>query len=402
MDPIEEVSRVASTTFTHISHHLMKMAKSEVRSRKARRSSSETVSDYDHGAGDKKAEAFSSGLPSALTLKLRSMLLRRFFRRPSALTIFLTPLILCVIHLVTTYLRFPRVDDRALGIHEQCPAMLQMLDADACCSVKRLKLRDKPPHWVKNRKYRYWNIKNVSKLNLPDPIDEDCIPLGSWQEQHKIINCNTFHEMDITDISEAALVGIGGQSTVWSVQEYDGTRQALKIPGWILRRYVSDDEYIPTPFYYEQDHLTQALIYDELSFSPHIANMYGFCSHSNLMEYSSETLLDLFDKKELPDKNELFRIAYDVAKAVADAHHFDSKGRATIVHRDIKVNQFILVNGMYRLNDFNLAHLMRWNREKDENCEFEGRGYKTNVSIGASASMNSKRKANLSKENSQH
>jgi hypothetical protein len=69
-----------------------------------------------------------------------------------------------------------------------------------------------------------------------------------------------------------------------------------------------------------------------------------------------------------------------VARAVADAHHFDSKGRATIVHRDIKVNQFILINGMYRLNDFNLAHLMRWNREKDEYCEFEGRGYKTNVS----------------------
>jgi hypothetical protein len=354
------------------------MAKREVSRRKEKGSSPRTVPDYDH-SDDKKAEAFPASLRSALTLKLLRLMVWRSFRRPS-LIISWSPLALCAIILVTSSLRvcsFPPVVTKTSGIRQQRPAMLQTLDAVAC-SVKQLNLRDKPPHWVKNRKHHYFTIKKVSELPLPDSLDKDCIPLGDWQEQHKIINCNTFHEIDITDISKAALIGKGGQNTVWSVQEYAGTRRALKIPGWILRQYISDDEYIPTPFYYEQDHLTQALIYDELSFSPHIANMYGFCSHSNLMEYSSETLLDLVDKKEFRDKDELFRIAYDVARAVADAHHFDSKGRATIVHRDIKVNQFILVNGMYRLNDFNLAHLMRWNREKDEYCEFEGRGYKTN------------------------
>lgn len=394
---VDEAMKLSKRATARNFNNLMKydtysmMAKREVSRRKEKGSSPRTVPDYDH-SDDKKAEAFPASLRSALTLKLLRLMVWRSFRRPS-LIISWSPLALCAIILVTSSLRvcsFPPVVTKTSGIRQQRPAMLQTLDAVAC-SVKQLNLRDKPPHWVKNRKHHYFTIKKVSELPLPDSLDKDCIPLGDWQEQHKIINCNTFHEIDITDISKAALIGKGGQNTVWSVQEYAGTRRALKIPGWILRQYISDDEYIPTPFYYEQDHLTQALIYDELSFSPHIANMYGFCSHSNLMEYSSETLLDLVDKKEFRDKDELFRIAYDVARAVADAHHFDSKGRATIVHRDIKVNQFILVNGMYRLNDFNLAHLMRWNQEKDEYCEFEGRGYKTNVSRASIDGMQKKR-----------
>jgi len=57
----------------------------------------------------------------------------------------------------------------------------------------------------------------------------------------------------------------------------------------------------------------------------------------------------------------------------------DSQGRATIVHMDIKANQFILINGTYKLNDFNMCEFLRWDPEEEEYCAFDG-GYVGRVS----------------------
>jgi hypothetical protein len=40
----------------------------------------------------------------------------------------------------------------------------------------------------------------------------------------------------------------------------------------------------------------------------------------------------------------LFQIAFDAVAAVADTHHFNKDNRATIVHHDIKPNQWIYVS----------------------------------------------------------
>jgi len=65
------------------------------------------------------------------------------------------------------------------------------------------------------------------------------------------------------------------------------------------------------------------------------------------------------------------RYAWQVAKAVADLHEvgniYDS---AAIAHTDISTDQFLWVNGMFQLNDFNRARFIRWNSVKQEPCKF--------------------------------
>lgn len=41
---------------------------------------------------------------------------------------------------------------------------------------------------------------------------------------------------------------------------------------------------------------------------------------------------------------------------------------------DIKANQFILINGTYQLNDFNMCEFLKWDPEEEEYCPFTG-GY---------------------------
>jgi hypothetical protein len=66
----------------------------------------------------------------------------------------------------------------------------------------------------------------------------------------------------------------------------------------------------------------------------------------------------------------LLIIAHDVAASIADAHHYDRKGRATIAHTDIKPNQFINIDGKYQLSDFNRCRFLTWDPKREEHCGF--------------------------------
>ena len=110
-------------------------------------------------------------------------------------------------------------------------------------------------------------------------------------------------------------------------------------------------------------HCKDAVAHDVLTSSPYIANIYGYCSNSALHDYSQGgDLSQLFQKDaKHMSKDELLRLAYRLAASVHDAHHVDDQGRATMVHTDIKPHQWILINGEYRLNDFNRNIFLSWN-----------------------------------------
>ena len=57
-----------------------------------------------------------------------------------------------------------------------------------------------------------------------------------------------------------------------------------------------------------------------------------------------------------------------MAQGIADMHDFE--GRPSIAHTDITLSQFILVDGSFKLNDFNPARFMRWNITRNEPCGF--------------------------------
>lgn len=122
-----------------------------------------------------------------------------------------------------------------------------------------------------------------------------------------------------------------------------------------------------------------------------------YCGDAALVDYSNEEdMLKLFKQGVKPSKDSLFQIAHDVAQSVADAHHFNKHGRATVAHLDIKPNQvcpmmekrlfasniaashslfalvahqWIWLNDRFVLNDFNLARMLTWDPVNKTNCK---------------------------------
>ena len=51
------------------------------------------------------------------------------------------------------------------------------------------------------------------------------------------------------------------------------------------------------------------------------------------------------------------------------AHHFDERDRVTVVHADISLDQFLIVDGVYKLNSFNRASFSRGIQNMIDNVE---------------------------------
>jgi len=67
------------------------------------------------------------------------------------------------------------------------------------------------------------------------------------------------------------------------------------------------------------------------------------------------------------------KVAADVASGVAEAHLFVD-GMPTMAHADLKPEQFLLVDGVYKINDFNCCHFLTQSRENaTQLCPFENR-----------------------------
>jgi serine/threonine protein kinase len=158
------------------------------------------------------------------------------------------------------------------------------------------------------------------------------------------------------------LIGKGGFRSAFLFHEFDGTRRVLK-----TLLYRNDRSFTPRTM----DRMRRdAVASEQLTSSKCIVDIYNYCGMSALVDYSdSDDMLSLFNKKKKPEKDELFQIAHDVAQSVADAHHFNEEGRATIVHMDIKPNQWIKFDGRYLLNDFNVAKFLSWNPKTKQNCK---------------------------------
>ena len=55
---------------------------------------------------------------------------------------------------------------------------------------------------------------------------------------------------------------------------------------------------------------------------------------------------------------------------MADTHNVDKEGKATIAHTDIGPDQFIMIDGRYKLNDFNRARFLLEYRHNHTICPY--------------------------------
>lgn len=216
-------------------------------------------------------------------------------------------------------------------------------------TVIRLQHHKNPPRLIQSRENRDWRDENKRRPEhklAPPSIPEGCEGEEWMTEMHP--SCLDIHEIDMTDFffnkerthvtaqnnkrrKKFRFIGEGGfRATFMFHEEATGARRVLKT------LVFDEDNRDFNPRNYDRMR-RDAIISEQLTASPYIADIFGYCGQAAVFDYSNEENMDyIYEQKTKPTKDELFQVAYDVAQSVADAHHLNAKGRSTVVHMDIK------------------------------------------------------------------
>lgn len=128
---------------------------------------------------------------------------------------------------------------------------------------------------------------------------------------------------------------------------------------------------------------TDVLAMERLSASPFVLDIYGNCKGSHILEYASGRNLYAQIKNARSNGDKMspetkLRIGYHVTKAVVDMHAIDGDV-PSLVHNDLCCDQYLLVDGVYKLNDFHLSSMVKTTRA-GKACREAPRGMNKNVS----------------------
>ena len=117
--------------------------------------------------------------------------------------------------------------------------------------------------------------------------------------------------------------------------------------------------------------------------SPYTSDIYGNCGVSQLTELSrGGTIHDLMKisrrNGEKMTAQDRLRVGYHVAAGLAALHSFD--GAPSIAHNDICCHQYILIDGVYKLNDFHQASVLTLKEDGSPCKQFP---FRQNVKVGS-------------------
>jgi serine/threonine protein kinase len=122
-------------------------------------------------------------------------------------------------------------------------------------------------------------------------------------------------------------------------------------------------------------HRRDAVAMERLTAAPHIVNIYGFCGNSQLTEYSD--VGDLHDeifsvRYEKMTPNIKLSMAHEIAQAIAEIHSYGTYGNQmpSMAHTDISPQQFLYIDGIYKLTDFNRVRFIPKNEDTGEACPY--------------------------------
>ena len=211
---------------------------------------------------------------------------------------------------------------------------------------------------------------------LADPQEtETCHAQYDWQLAYRP-NCNHVMELDMTRLQLDAkndtyvkLLANGYWRDVWKLQ---GVRSDETT---VLKTMRFAHEVTPRNL---DRHRRDAVAMEQLTSSPWVMGVYGFCGNSGIFEFADGgSLEDSIFEDEKSEKEwspaEKLVVAYQVAAGLAAVHNFPKEGVAAIAHTDITSSQYVYVAsaGFYKLNDFNRCRFITWDAEKNEACSFE-------------------------------
>jgi hypothetical protein len=115
--------------------------------------------------------------------------------------------------------------------------------------------------------------------------------------------------------------------------------------------------------------LVDAKVMERLTKSHYVENIYSSCGMSQLLDLGEEGgIVELVRASrkaghDTMDPTDKLKILIQIVSSIADLHSFEDDGIVSVTHNDICCHQFILIDGIYKLNDFHLATMSK----KDDN-----------------------------------
>ncbi len=213
-----------------------------------------------------------------------------------------------------------------------------------------------------------YNLINISEGDIPDnpPLSnstwyepnaaqyqkdiydlQTCQPMHDWQLQ-SYTNCNSFHELDLTKLR---YITSGTRRSAFELREVVNGRENQFV-------YKSVMWNNGKPFNRKRVEVQRvdALVLEKTHSSKFVPDIHGYCSFGILMDYTPDgTLYDyitgvrLAGGSTLPPVDRL-RIALHITAGVAYLHSF-----ASFYHDDLDWHQYLYIDGIFKLNDFNYA-----------------------------------------------
>lgn len=103
--------------------------------------------------------------------------------------------------------------------------------------------------------------------------------------------------------------------------------------------------------------------------SPHVLDVYAWCSTSTLVERADETFADWLNRAQL-DSLQILSLGRDVARILYEIHSIDTP-YPTIAHNDFRLSNLLIKNNTVYAGDFNQAILLKWDATGNNTCRYK-------------------------------
>lgn len=100
---------------------------------------------------------------------------------------------------------------------------------------------------------------------------------------------------------------------------------------------------------------------ERLTSSPFVLSIFGNCGVGQIIEVGRSSLLDLINVARLQGHDRMtaedkLRVGIHLASGIADLHSIDGDV-PSFAHNDVDPSQVILVDGVFKINDFHLGSI---------------------------------------------
>jgi len=168
----------------------------------------------------------------------------------------------------------------------------------------------------------------------------------------------------------------GSQREAWimashvngAIKNYNKHQNKYENKPVILKTLLFSKDFSPKKFDLQR---LDALATERLTASPYVVNTFGFCGMSVLNEFADGG--DLYHGSKNVTITSLQKMIYsrDSELGLADIHGIDGPDHVpTLMHRDIRSHNFLLVGGQLKYHDFNNAQVLAQNTKTGKYCGF--------------------------------